>query len=507
MFRAQAFAKAGRMRGAMPNFTIKQAAPVGLLAFGLMLPALLNRFPLIFPDSGTYLAIGFGEEYAIDRSSIYGFFLKPFVMLVPTLSGLWIAVGAQALLLAAILWPTARMVAGSARGATIALIATLIATSLAWHAGQIMPDAFTGATILLAWLAARRDPSAPGAPLLWLAAIGASLMHYTHIPLLLVAAAVTILAAKLFGLAWSGVARRLAAAVVATGFALTIQVGFNARTLERPTVAPMGPLFLYARLNEDGLIAPWLAGHCGRDAPPRLCALAPSLPHSSQRLLWGGEYSPITWLVWHPPRKEDRWPWIDEFAIANRGAIAERPLAFLANSASGAARQLVRFAVLDDECPNGCHERSGGIAATLVKYRPALLPALDDSRQVRDSNPKALLRAITTPVAMLALLALPFLLVAAWRRRDRDAFALLGVIMAALVANAALAGALSDVHDRYQSRVVWLAPFAALLILARWDLLSKIAGKWWSRGGSNPRPSQCHRDALPAELRPHVARL
>ena len=26
---------------------------------------------------------------------------------------------------------------------------------------------------------------------------------------------------------------------------------------------------------------------------------------------------------------------------------------------------------------------------------------------------------------------------------------------------------------------------------------------WWSRGGSNSRPSHCERDALPAELRPH----
>ena len=25
---------------------------------------------------------------------------------------------------------------------------------------------------------------------------------------------------------------------------------------------------------------------------------------------------------------------------------------------------------------------------------------------------------------------------------------------------------------------------------------------WWSRGGSNSRPSHCERDALPAELRP-----
>ena len=495
------------MQGAMPNFTIRQAASVGLLALGLMVPALLNRFPLVFPDSGTYLAIAFGYEYAIDRSSIYGFFLKPFVMLVPTLSGLWLAVGAQAMLLAAILWPAARLVAGSACGAAIALAATLVVTSLGWHAAQIMPDAFTGATILLAWLAARRDPSAPGAPLLWLAASAASLMHYTHIPLLLVSASATVLGARLFGLEWRRIAGRVAAALVATGFAFAIQIGFNARALDRPTVAPMGSLFLYARLNEDGLITPWLADHCGRDAPPRLCALAPSLPRGSQAFLWGGDYSPITALIWHPPRDADRWPWIDEFAIVDRGAIAARPLDFLANSASGAARQFVHFEVLDDECPTGCHERTGGIAATLIKYRPALLPALDRSRQVRDSNPKVLLRAITTPVAGFALFALPSLLIAAWCRRDRDAFTLVLVIMLALVTNATLAGALSDVHDRYQSRVVWLAPCAALLLLARWGSHRWIRRKWWSRGGSNPRPSQCHRDALPAELRPHLSRL
>ena len=28
--------------------------------------------------------------------------------------------------------------------------------------------------------------------------------------------------------------------------------------------------------------------------------------------------------------------------------------------------------------------------------------------------------------------------------------------------------------------------------------------KWWSRGGSNSRPSHCERDALPAELRPQM---
>src|SRR5213082_3133877 len=30
--------------------------------------------------------------------------------------------------------------------------------------------------------------------------------------------------------------------------------------------------------------------------------------------------------------------------------------------------------------------------------------------------------------------------------------------------------------------------------------------KWWSGRGSNPRPSHCERDALPAELPPHARR-
>ena len=36
--------------------------------------------------------------------------------------------------------------------------------------------------------------------------------------------------------------------------------------------------------------------------------------------------------------------------------------------------------------------------------------------------------------------------------------------------------------------------------------LEDVEGKnWWSRGGSNSRPSHCERDALPAELWPHGA--
>jgi hypothetical protein len=45
-----------------------------------------------------------------------------------------------------------------------------------------------------------------------------------------------------------------------------------------------------------------------------------------------------------------------------------------------------------------------------------------------------------------------------------------------------------------------------------WQLNKKALGgaegffiQWWSGWGSNPRPSHCERDALPAELPPHVS--
>jgi hypothetical protein len=56
----------------------------------------------------------------------------------------------------------------------------------------------------------------------------------------------------------------------------------------------------------------------------------------------------------------------------------------------------------------------------------------------------------------------------AWLKRDVDAAAVLAAISVAIVVNAFVAGALSDVHERYQSRIVWLAPFAIQPKIARW---------------------------------------
>lgn len=460
------------------------ALPIAALTALLLVPAIHNGFPLVFPDSGTYLGIAFGPEYALDRSSYYGLLLKPLVGLAPGVAGLWIAIVAQVLAAALVLWAAASvLMPGGSRWLRLAWIApAALLTALPWHVGQFMPDAFSGLLILLVWLAASRPPLSPGTPLLWTAAIVAALVHYTHLPLLLASAAAAILAQRITGLGWRACLMRGLAALVAAGIVAGAWVAANGVALGRWTISPAGSVFLYARLNEDGLIGPWLDRHCGRDAPAPLCALRPQLPRDSQDLLWSAELSPVMSLIWRPADPRSRWPWVEMMSQANRGAIAENPGLFLTSSLRGFAAQVTSFQPLDDECPVSCRDPNAGITFTLGAYRPETVPALLASHQSQGTTPKALVRAVAWPIALISLLLLPIALVLAWRRRDGPALSLLAAVAAALIANAAIAGALSDVHDRYQSRLVWLAPFALLMFAWRWRRLTLPAARSYVRG-------------------------
>lgn len=447
-----------------------RSVATAIAATGLLLwPAIYNGFPLIFPDTGAYFSIAWGHFWTLDRSGFYGFLFRALSFLDPT-AQLWTGLVLQSLAIASVLLIAIRRLAPDAGAlqmlAVVALMALL--TSLPWHSAQLMPDAFTGACVLLVWLACGRNPNAPGAPLLWLAVFATALLHYTHVGLV-VAAGAAALATQYF--LESSSRRSIAVrAIACASIALAIvgtQIAANGTFLKRWSPAPMGPVFLFARLHEDGLVQPWLDQHCGSGRTPALCRSAPDFPRDSQLLLWG-QQSPLRPLVLNAARSNTEQAFVAELRTASLGSIRERPFSFAGSAIRAGADQFVHFRVLDDECPQVCRSETSAVRSWIRDYRPELLPSFLGSRQLAGTIPKHLFRAITNPVAILSLALLPFAWFASWRRRDSSASALLSAVIVALLANAAITGALSDVHDRYQSRLVWLAPFALLAVLLRW---------------------------------------
>ena len=71
------------------------------------------------------------------------------------------------------------------------------------------------------------------------------------------------------------------------------------------------------------------------------------------------------------------------------------------------------------------------------------------------------------PLALIAMALLPLIVLLAWRRTlPPDIGELAATVTLALLANAFVCGALSNPHDRYGARMVWLATLAVALALA-----------------------------------------
>jgi hypothetical protein len=102
----------------------------------------------------------------------------------------------------------------------------------------------------------------------------------------------------------------------------------------------------------------------------------------------------------------------------------------------------------------------------IAEFFPNELAAYSTSRQYTGRIDARLLNSIDVPIGYLSLAFGAALLIAA-AARDTRVFVFLCTIAAGLIGNAFLCGAFSVVLQRYQSRVIWLAPFGVLVGLVR----------------------------------------
>jgi hypothetical protein len=129
----------------MPAFHpfFRNGFSVLLGTLGVLIVPLVNGYPLVYADTGTYLASAFEGLVPIDRPYWYGLFIRGLSFGGATL---WPVVVAQALLCTLAIHRIATLLLPPARAAIAAVVLCVLLgpfTGLGWYAGQVMPDVLT----------------------------------------------------------------------------------------------------------------------------------------------------------------------------------------------------------------------------------------------------------------------------------------------------------------------------------------------------------------------------
>jgi hypothetical protein len=418
------------------------ASAVMLLA--LAWPALWNGFPIVFHDTGGYLARPFEATLLMGRSAIYGAFL-----LIGIEYDFWPNVIMQGALVAWLVLVTLRVhgLGGRPWLAAAILVGLCIFTGLPWYAAQLMPDILLPIFVLgMALLAFHADALRRWETAIIVVAMAAAVASHMSILALALGIVALLAAARALGVRvrLPRPALALPAGAVAGGVLLALLSNFA--IAGQLTFTPGGFNFVFGRLVQDGIVDRYLADHCP-DPAIRLCDYRAELPQTANEWLWA-QKSPI-----------DKLGGLEEFEPEARRIVIESlalyPVMHLKTAMVALVKQFTAFATGDGLTPWNWYTQ-----LTFEQYAPGALPDYLAARQRTSSFDFTWINLIHVPVQALAIAALPFIIVA---RPGRRIAALAMLLLVALVGNAAICGVLSSPHDRYQSRLAWLAALVVVI--------------------------------------------
>ena len=434
------------------------AAAAVLIAAPLLLwPAVFNGYPLLFGDTGVYIKDGIDHHVSWARPMFYGLFMLPLHLLRTT----WPVVVAQAVIAASVLLGTMRGFLPRLHPLALIPITLVLAvgTSLPWFVSQLMPDLFAGLLVLVLAALLLLPPALPriGQPAAALFAAGCITMHLSLLPISL-ALIVTLLVCRFI------VRRSLRLADIVRGgvvpaIAAAVLIGTNALLIGQASMSPYGKIFLLNRVLVDGPGVRALQRECPRP-DWTLCAFKEEIPtiRDEDDILWGSN-AVLDRAGGYKVVAPQAWPIIMAAARAEPGTLLRQAL-------ENTARQFISF-------------RSGDALLRPSTFNDgvwsAVFPAAEQARYRAGRQYGGLtlvpawLQRLHIVFGAVAIVAVAAGAVVALRRRE-PLGGLLAAVTMALLTNAFVAGALSGVYDRYQSRFVWLAPFALLLMMAaRWQ--------------------------------------
>jgi hypothetical protein len=410
--------------------------------------AIWNRFPLVFYDTGGYLAEGLEGAFLPERSPVYSLLLT----VTGGRSSLWPVVILQAAMTAYLIALTARTELDRlSLGRLIMLgVILMLATGIGWYVGQVEPDCMTALVVLGAYLLLFRSRVLGLAQSVLVAAITglAVACHPSHLGLM---AGLLIVAACLKWL-WRDSGLHILPALSAFILALALIFTSNYILTQRIFLSRSASVFVFARLMQDGIVKRLLDDTCPGSGYS-LCANRDRLKTRADAWLWGPDSLFRAQGGFSGPHDEETRMIMD--------SIRRYPLLQVVDAASDSVRQFFTFKTGD-----GIESQEWVLKPVFEQAAPRQLPAYLAARQQRKGRFRfTTLNMVHVTVGMLSLLGLVVLLHGMARERQWQALRFPALVLLALIGNAIVCATFSNPHDRYQSRVIWLP--ALVLVLAR----------------------------------------
>ena len=415
----------------------------------LLAPALWNGYPLLQWDTGGYLARWYEGYLVPSRSTVFGLYLH-----FGEDSGFWINLGIQALATLWILHLTFRVfgLTQPLRLLAVSLV-LMLTTALPWLASMLLTDIFAGLSVLSLFILVVHGErtSTREKYLLFAFTAFAAASHSATLGVLLGLCCVGWIARPFLRGRISASGLTQGSLTIAAGAALLLSTNFALSGQLAWTPGGYGVAF--GRMLQDGIVAHYLREHCPR-LELKLCPYRDQLPATADQFLWGnsmfntlGRFAGLN----------------DEMGFIVLNALAEYPAWNAEAALAGTAQQLVHVATGE-----GTNEWIGHTYGIIERYIPTQIKPMRAANQQRWRLDFTFINRFHVPVAMVSMLLAVILFGRGLQRQPLDDLTLFtGTVTFALLGNAFICAVISGPHDRYGSRLAWIATFAVLIHVAR----------------------------------------
>lgn len=426
----------------------------------LISPALINGFPLVYSDSGTYIAAVKTNSIPVDRPIGYSLFLN-----ITSLNiSLWFTIMVQSLVLIYLvdsLLKHVLKISGSLKWTSVILTILSFTTGVSNYTSQLMPDIFVSWMILTVFIIFfRKEQNRLHSFLLTLIFILSVISHFS----VLLAATALIAMLLIFNAVFKWEARLkvwfLISWLVLGWLAIPL---INVSYGERFSISRCKNVSLMARIVETGVAAEFLNENCDT-GKYSLCAYRDSLPLFGYLFAWDPSSPLYSGGCW-----DTGWGncWIEkdeEYGRLLRDIVSSPKYVkkLIKISAGDTYRQLIDFRIgvlvpmTEESAPFG----------TIKSFYPQHLESYKKAEQYQRILYFILISNIQLVLVVLTLIFVPlFFMLLVNRKYAKQVFQLTLIIGIGLLLNAAVCSTFSTVVDRYQSRVIWMVPFLFMVMV------------------------------------------